>query len=557
MPLLNNNPWLGYAERSYSTIKNAIVSKLQNPTTGIPEITDHSSSNPFIKRVSIWAGIAEMLGYYIDNKGRESFLSTARLLNSAVDLAKQYDYRIRGRVPSSGQVTITINNPAPSDITIPAETIVSTSSGLRFLTISPGVILTGDTSVIINIKQYTKVPYTQIGVTDGSDFQVFTLNKKVADGSVSVKVDTDIYSSVNSFTLKTGSDKVFLGQVDKDGIYQVELGDGINGFLPVASKVVEAEYYETEGAAGNVGATLINTLVSNLTLPAGISVLSVSNSSPTTNGKDQETLADLKKYIPLSLRTLYRAVTRQDYIDVTLLAPGVSNAGLNYGCGKYVDIYITPNGGGEASPALIADTQNFLDDRKMVTTFVRVFAAGLVFVEHTIKVRALTTYYNNVVKNNVLATLEEFYSNENQVIGGINYLGNVYQAIENTEGVESCDIDLMRPVPAAIPVDLGQVALDWTRQQTGASTAASYRIVFVTSTDYKLYRNNVFIGSFSIGTFISQIDINFTVNAAAYNSGDKYTFNTYSSSGNIALTEPSLLTYDVQYIDITVTGGLS
>lgn len=35
--------------------------------TKVPEITDHTESNLFVKIISIWAALVELLHYYIDN----------------------------------------------------------------------------------------------------------------------------------------------------------------------------------------------------------------------------------------------------------------------------------------------------------------------------------------------------------------------------------------------------------------------------------------------------------------------------------------------------------
>ena len=54
-----NNPFISYAERSYLTIKQAIIDTIKNPVIGIPEITDYSEADEFIKMVGIWSGISE------------------------------------------------------------------------------------------------------------------------------------------------------------------------------------------------------------------------------------------------------------------------------------------------------------------------------------------------------------------------------------------------------------------------------------------------------------------------------------------------------------------
>ena len=59
------NPWIGYIERSYEQAKKAIFDKMPYR---IPEITDHTENDIFVKMISIWCGILEQLNYYIDSR---------------------------------------------------------------------------------------------------------------------------------------------------------------------------------------------------------------------------------------------------------------------------------------------------------------------------------------------------------------------------------------------------------------------------------------------------------------------------------------------------------
>ncbi len=74
-----DNPWVGYITRSYQQIKDSLLSRM---VTNNPEITDHSESNILVIIIGMFAGIAEMLGYYIDNMAREAFIATARKFTS-------------------------------------------------------------------------------------------------------------------------------------------------------------------------------------------------------------------------------------------------------------------------------------------------------------------------------------------------------------------------------------------------------------------------------------------------------------------------------------------
>lgn len=87
------------------------------------------------------SGLIEQLNYYIDNNARESYLSTALRFSSVAKLVKMLDYRIKSRLPATVDLYFTYlgNDSEPVLITepgiIPEATIVSTQTGLQFLTI--------------------------------------------------------------------------------------------------------------------------------------------------------------------------------------------------------------------------------------------------------------------------------------------------------------------------------------------------------------------------------------------------------------------------------------
>lgn len=554
MVFFKNNPWVGYAERDYLVMKQQILTRTQNPITGIPEITDHNDSNPFVKRISIWCGIAEQLGYYIDNKGREAFLMTARLYRSLVNKALEFDYRVRGAIPATGEVEFYVDNPLSTPYSIPVGTVVKTIDGIEYETLSTVTIAAGSTSAIANVRQWTKVPQYIVGTSNGQPSQKITLTEDVADNSVSLLVGSTVaYSPIDSFVLASHTSTVFMGHMNVDGSFEILFGDGVNGIIPPASSQIEISYYTTRGAEGNVNSNTVKEFVT--TMPP-LPTLKVRNNAPMVGGTDSEGIYELKKNIPLSLRTLYRAVSDQDYIDVTELAPGVGRAGLSYSCGKYVDIYIAPNGGGIASPTLLNDTFNFLDLRKIITTFIRMNAAGQVVIEYEIMVKALPNFYNNDVKNNVIQTLVDFHDITNQKISGSVAIGDIYQHVENTSGVDNSEILLMRAMPYARPLLPSYPVLNWVRQQKPTSLNATYKVSFVSSTQFKVQRNNVYLGTFNVGQQVSTIDLDFTINAGTYVIGNIYEFKTYQTSGTINLSEPSLPTFDISRAVINVTGGL-
>ena len=102
------NPWLGTYQRSYQQIKSKLIEGLSNikDDNGKQLITDISEGNILIIVISMFAAIAEVLHFYIDNAGRESFLPTARKYSSVFKHGQLVDYHARAAVAATVDVTL-------------------------------------------------------------------------------------------------------------------------------------------------------------------------------------------------------------------------------------------------------------------------------------------------------------------------------------------------------------------------------------------------------------------------------------------------------------------
>ncbi len=109
--------------------------------------------------------------------------------------------------------------------------------------------------------------------------------------------------------------------------YQIsQTGDGMSvvqfaGRLPSGIGNVTALYRKGGGAAGNIAAGRLTTLLSPV-----IGVRSVINPLPSDGGSDAETLNDVRQAAPASIRTLDRVVSLADYQSFAQTYPGVGKA---------------------------------------------------------------------------------------------------------------------------------------------------------------------------------------------------------------------------------------
>ena len=546
------NTWVGYVVRSYQQIKADVLAKLPLEA---PEITDLTENNILIRMINIWSGFMEMLGYYVDNAGREAHLSTARLFSNGIKHARTHDYRVKGRLAASADLTFTLSVPAIGIVTIPAGTEVRDSDGIKFFTDSVATIGVGLTEVTTGATQREQVIGVALGNSNGSPSQSIVLGENIQDSSIDLKVNAINWNPVDSFALSLYDAEDFVGRLNENSELEVNFGDDVNGVIPANGLPITADYFITEGSAGNVGNSTLNVLISVIALPPGFS-LTVNNNVRASGGDATESLESIQRRTPLSIRTLYRAVTEQDFKDVAVLSPGVAQAGILFSCGKTVQLFIAPVGGGIASQILLDDTQDFIDIRRMVTVRVIVLPAGEVRMLIVADVKVLPNFGNSTTEQLVKDNLESFLAVDNQEVFGEVRIGDIYEVIEGTDGVDVSEVTVLSTVPYARPLGHSTV-LSWSRTLlAGSISTLQWRVQMINATDFQVFKGSQFIGIGVIGVLFAQSEIEFTINAGPYSVGEDWEFYTYSFFGTVDLQEPSVpVGLQADFI-INTTGGI-
>jgi len=552
--------FLSYFDRSSQQAKAKILEYL---AVNVPELTDQNESNPLIRGVDVWTALVERLGYYGDFQARESFPPYMQLYRSAVLNALSFDYRIHSAQASVARMRFRFSNDGTGTafpaVTIPAGTIIDTVDGIRFITreaVTSDDFPSNPLNIIdVWVDAFQFDTFSENFTSDGTANQIFVLTEK-ANGNVNVTISTVAWERLETFADSTNTSQTFYQSVNQNRNTYIQFGDDRFGAIPAIGSTIVVDYETTLGVQGNVDANTITNLISVITVPTGYD-LEVTNPSRSTGGIDVEPLTYLRKRIPLALRTQRRAVTRQDYIDVTNLFPQVAQTAVDFKCGKFVDLYIAPVGGGIAPPSLITAVNDYLQyPYIMLTTFVRVLAAGEIRLQLFATVRILGNYPQQTTGDLVKERLETFFSVDNQQIGGTIHQSDIYEVIETTTGVSSSTIAALVPVPYARPL-AGNNILDWTVAIQPTSTETVYwRIIFTSSSQFQLLKDNNFIGNFNTGVVVNLPEVIFTV-TNSYVTGDQFEFYTYQfSPQDLDLAEFSLAVMPISDIQLNLEGGI-
>lgn len=253
------------------------------------------------------------------------------------------------------------------------------------------------------------------------------------------------------------------------------LGDGRRGRLLPTGTSIRVEYLETLGSDGNLAPGLIREVVTPI-LVRGVSVrLSVTNPIAATGGEGAQLMDDARRQAPAELRSLWKAVTREDYQALALGYPGVAKArpldvndcsNIRY---YQVNLAIAPAGGGRPSPLLLGELQSFLEARKVITIEIRLFEPSYRPADIDAEVFAFGEEDPEALRRRVEEAICGYFAFENVDFGMGVYFSDLVALIDGVAGVSH--VMLRHPAsdleigPGEIPV-LGELLLD-IRRATG------------------------------------------------------------------------------------------
>lgn len=534
------NKWLNPYQRSYQQIKAKLVESLMGlkDPQGQKLITDYSEGNILIIILSLFAAIAEVLHYYVDNMARETFLPTARRYDSVVKHGALVDYHARAAIAATVDVTLSrsiTGNSIGAKLTIPQGTLFTDSSGNSWLSARDVTWYSNVTTCKVPIVQHEKYTVSALNnmiipIGDRVIINLGTLpnGKYYEQGSMSLQIGGETWVLVDTFAKSKPTDKHFMVSVDEALNPYIMFGDGTFGKKPSAgAKITNVVFYLTNGTQGNVKSNTITSVPS--VISSSITDATVSNAYDAGGGSNYENFTMLKEHIPLSVKTLGVAITKEDFESLAMLVDGVNKAKADYECGRKLTVYISPDGGAVASSELINRVYNLLSQRAPMTTWLKVKSAGKVQIILEMEVTGKKSYKTPEIQTQILTALYNAYSPEQAQIGGSVRLSDIYALIDNLSTVDYLHLTkfYIKPWPTTIygnkELNLGQFKLN------KAKGSMTYYITFNSSTTFTVRSvSNGYVTTGSVGSSIQIIDkangfdFSLDIQNNSYQSGYRY-----------------------------------
>ena len=462
---------ISYTNKDYESLRQELLARIPQLTD---RWTDFNESDLGVVLLELFCGVGDMLAYYLDAQAAEAFLTTARQRQNVINLCKLINYRLDTPVAASTTLRFSLPYALSDDLIIPAGTLCQAKlddGDVKFETTQDTTLFKGQLQAEVGARQ--GVRKAEEFTATGESYGRFALaSTSIANGSVRVHIGTVAWEERLLF-IDSSPDSLHY-QVETDGldVTRIIFGDGIHGAIPKEGDTITVDYLETLGAHGNIARNLITDVITPIYSNGVQMQLSVTNPIPATNGSDRESLDHAKLQGPAELRSLWKAVTKDDYKALVEGFPGIAKAqildvsdctNIRY---YQVNIAVAPNGGGLPSPILKRELAEFIESRKVITIEVNLFDPCYRPINIDVEVYAYPTEDNGTIRMRIEDSLREFFSFDKMGFGQPVYFSDVVSLLDGVRGVShvtmyspQADIDIK---PGQIAT-LGEVHLDIRR----------------------------------------------------------------------------------------------
>lgn len=282
--------------------------------------------------------------------------------------------------------------------------------------------------------------------------------------TLEVRVNDLLWHEVPTLYGHGSEERIYTTRTADDGKTTIQFGDGICGArLPSGQDNVRATYRRGIGLEGMVRAEQLKLL---MTRPLGVK--DVNNPIDATGAADRELLNDVRSNATLSVLTLDRIVSLQDYENFARAQAGIAKALATWTwAGEKRVVFVTVAGPEGASIEEGSEVyKNLLKAMKAQgdpSVSLRVQSFKLVMFRIAAAIKINSDYYTEQIVNNVREALIFKFSFHARSFGQPVTLSEVLNVIHSIRGVVAADVDklyridgkggdgVQQPLPAAAP----------------------------------------------------------------------------------------------------------
>ncbi len=261
-----------------------------------------------------------------------------------------------------------------------------------------------------------------------------------AESSLQIRVNDLLWDEVPSLFERGPRERVFTTELADDGKVTVRFGDGERGArLPFGAQNVKATYRRGIGLEGLVRAGQLSTL---LTRPPGLK--SALNPLAAEGADETESFDNAQENAPLTVLTLERVVSLQDYEDFSRSYAGIAKALATWTWdGRTRGVFLTVAGplGAAVSATLAGDLITAIHDAGDPFVPVRVASYAEALFKVAGKLKIDPVYGTEMVLAAAQDALREEFSFKNRQFGQPVVRSEVIALLQSIAGVVAVDLD--------------------------------------------------------------------------------------------------------------------
>ena len=460
---------LNYTNQDFWSMKTRLVEFIKNRFSTV--FNDFVESDIAIMLIENWAFLADTLSFKIDQIANEIYIDTVSEIDNAFRISEVVGFKPQPPIAAKSMWVATMNTVLQTDMVIstPVTVNITTEDGPKVIELFAGdsdnnpsfnddIIIPAGALSNLSIVGLEGESIRDTFSGNGDTDQVYQLsNTPVIWNSVSVMVDGSKWEKVDYFT-DSQPRKEFLVSYDSSYNAYVIFGNSKAGFIPSAGSTIVISYRVGGGVAGNIVTGSVNTQ-RNFAVPGlGFRVsVDFRNYTKGEFGYDGDTLEDIKRKLPVYLRTQNRAVSGDDYKTLSEQfvtefngQAGKSTAVLrNYSCAaNIVDIYILVKNETddlqEANAQFKAELTNYLDQVKMITDYVCIKDGVILYVDVSIDVVMDKFYrkFEEEFRQKIESRITQFFSLNNWDYGQTLKNIDLSKSISDVKEIISLEVTL-------------------------------------------------------------------------------------------------------------------
>lgn len=261
------------------------------------------------------------------------------------------------------------------------------------------------------------------------------------ESTLEIRVNDLLWTEVPSFLDHGPRERIYITRLSDDGKTTVMFGDGITGSrVPAGQQNISARYRKAIGLAGIVKANQLSQLITH---PLGVKT--VNNPVASAGAKDPDNLSQARRNAPVTVLTLGRIVSLEDYEDFARSFAGIDKAiAITSWIKKRRGVFITVAG----SDGAVIDEDSFLFTnlvgamQKAGDPNVSFGVASYqpVFFRLSAKIQVDAAYLPDKILSAVGQRLRAHFSFDNRQFGQPVHYSEVVSVMQRVDGVTAIDL---------------------------------------------------------------------------------------------------------------------